>query len=158
MKILSEFQKILVNLLLALAHGSCILILCVSSSQQDYTRDGNMTQNIKRLNLNKTNLETLRTWLSHISKDKDPTVRLTLYTTGTQRKSNCFKVDGFCAHFNTVFKAMGCLYHYCPCQGARSSLTEEDIERGNKKREMDQIRKQYIKEKVYHFVEMWECE
>ena len=81
------------------------------------------------------------------------------YTTGTQRKIDCFKVDGFCAHCNTVFEAMGCFYHYCPCQEARRlSLTDEDIERGNKKREMDQMRKQYIKEKGYNVVEMWECE
>ena len=53
---------------------------------------------------------------------------------------------------------MGCFYHYCPCQEARPSLAEEDIERGNKKREMDQMRKQYIKEKGYHVVEMWKCE
>ena len=41
---------------------------------------------------------------------------------------------------------------------ARASLTAEDIERGNKKREMDQMRKQYIEEKGYKVVEMWECE
>ena len=80
------------------------------------------------------------------------------YTTGTQKKIDCFKVDGFCAQCETVFEAMGCFYHYCPCQEARLSLTEEDIERGNKRREMDQMRKQYIKEKGYNIVEMWECE
>ena len=80
------------------------------------------------------------------------------YTTGTQKKIDCFKVDGFCAHCNTVFEAMGCFYHYCSCQEARPALTDEDIERGNKKREMDQMRKQYIKEKGYNIVEMWECE
>ena len=53
---------------------------------------------------------------------------------------------------------MGCFYHYCPCQEARPSLTEENIERGNKKREVDQLRKQYIKEKGYNVVEIWECE
>ena len=53
---------------------------------------------------------------------------------------------------------MGRFYHFCPCQEARHSLTEEDIERGNKKREMDQMRKQYIKEKRYNVVGMWECE
>ena len=42
--------------------------------------------------------------------------------------------------------------------GSTISLTEEEIERGNKKREMDQMRKQYIKEKGYNVVEMWECE
>ena len=53
---------------------------------------------------------------------------------------------------------MGSFYPFCPCQEARSSLTEEDIERGNEKREIDQMRKQYIKEKGYIVVEMWECE
>ena len=76
-------------------------------------------------------------------------------TTGNQKKIDCFKVDGFCAHCNTVFEAMGCFYHYCPCQEARPVLTEEDIKRGNKKREMDQMRKQYIEEKGYNVVEMW---
>ena len=79
------------------------------------------------------------------------------YTAGTQKKIDSFKVDGFCAHCKTVFEAMGCFYHYCPCQEARPSVTEEDIERGNKKREVDQMRKQYIKEKGYKVVEMWEC-
>ena len=80
------------------------------------------------------------------------------YTTGTQKKIDCFKVDGFCAHCKIVFEAMGCFYQYCLCQETRPSLTEEDIERGNKKREMDQMRKQYIKEKGYIVFEMWECE
>ena len=80
------------------------------------------------------------------------------YTTGTQKKIDCFKVDGFCARCKTVFEVMGCFYQYCPCQEARPSLIEEDIERGNKKREMDQMGKQYIKEKGYNVVENWECE
>ena len=45
------------------------------------------------------------------------------YTTGNQKKIDCFKVDAFCGHCNTVFEAMGCFYHYCPCQEARPSLT-----------------------------------
>ena len=36
-----------------------------------HTRDGNMTQNLIGLNLNRTNPETLRTWLCHNSRDKD---------------------------------------------------------------------------------------
>ena len=80
------------------------------------------------------------------------------YITGTQKEIDCFKVDGFCAHYNTVIEAMGCFYLYCPCQEARPSLTEEDIERGHKKREKDKMRKQYIKEKGYNVVEKWESE
>ena len=54
-------------------------------------------------------------------------------TTGRQKKIDCFSVDGICYHCNTVFEAMGCYYHYCPCQEARPSLTDTNIERGIKK-------------------------
>ena len=50
-----------------------------------YTR-WNMTQNLIDLNLNRTNLETLRTWLCHISRDKDPTVKLRFSTLQELRK------------------------------------------------------------------------
>ena len=66
--------------MLALKQASFILILCVSPCQQGYTRDGNMTQNLTGSNLNKTNPETLRTWLCHFAKDKDPTVKLRVST------------------------------------------------------------------------------
>ena len=56
------------------------------------------------------------------------------FTTCRQKKIDCFSVDGFCSHCNTVFEAMGCVYHFCPCQELRPSLTEEDIQRGRKKR------------------------
>ena len=55
-------------------------------------------------------------------------------TAGRQKKIDCLSVDGICYHCNTVFEAMGCYYHYCPCQEARPSLTDTDIERGSKKR------------------------
>ena len=49
------------------------------------------------------------------------------YTTGRQKKIDRFSVDGFCSHCNTVFEAIGCFYHFRPCQELRSSPTEEDI-------------------------------
>ena len=61
-------------------------------------------------------------------------------------------------HCNTAFEAMGCFYHYCSCQDARPALIEEDIQRGTKKTEMDEMRKQYTEGKGYTVVEMWECE
>ena len=96
--------------------------------------------------------------LSYFQRQKPDCKIESFYTTGTQKKIDCFEVDGFCAHCNTVFEAMGCFYQYCPCQEARLSLTEEDIERSNKRREIDQMRKQYIKEKGNKVVETWECE
>ena len=79
-------------------------------------------------------------------------------TTGRQKKIDCFSVDGICYHCNTVFEAMGCYYHYCPCQEARPSLTDTDIERGVKKRQQDEMRRDYIQQKGYQIVEMWDCE
>ena len=29
-------------------------------------------------------------------------------TTGRQKKNDCFNVEGFCSHCNTVFETMGC--------------------------------------------------
>ena len=80
------------------------------------------------------------------------------FTTGRQNKIKCFSVDGFCSHCNTVFEAMGCFYHFCPCQELRPSLTEEVIQRGRKKRELDALRRHYIREKGFKVLEMWECE
>ena len=79
-------------------------------------------------------------------------------TTGRQKKNDCFSVDGICYHCNTVFEAMGCYYHNCPCQEARPSLTDTDTERGVKKRQQDEMRRDYIQQKGYQIVEMWECE
>ena len=86
MKLLSGIQEIFVNLSLALTQVSCILILCASPCQQDYTRDGNMTQNLIDLYFNRTNPETLRTWLCHISEDKDLSVKLRVSTPQELRK------------------------------------------------------------------------
>ena len=78
-----------------------------------------------------------------------------LFATGRQKKFDCFSVDGFSSHCNTVFDAMGCFHHFFPCQELRTSLTEEDILRGSKNRELDALRRHYIQGKV---IEMWECE
>ena len=62
------------------------------------------------------------------------------FTTGRQKKIDCFSVAGFRSHCNTVFESMGCFYHFCPCQELRLSVTEEDIQRGSKKRELNALR------------------
>ena len=78
-------------------------------------------------------------------------------TTGRQKKIDCFSVDGFCNHCNTVFEAMGCYFHCCPCQEARPSLTDNKIMKGIEKGEQDQMRKEYIQQKEYKIIQMWEC-
>ena len=52
---------------------------------------------------------------------------------------------------------MGCYYHYCLFREARPSLTDSDIGRGKKERQQDEMRRDYIQQKGYQIVEMWEC-
>ena len=78
-------------------------------------------------------------------------------TSGRQKKIDCFSVDGFCYHCNTVYEAMSCYFHFCPCQEARPSLTDNEIMSGIKKREQDQMRKEYIQQNGYKIFKMWEC-
>ena len=80
------------------------------------------------------------------------------FPTGRQKKTDCCSVDGFCSHCNTVFEAMGCFYHFCRRQELRLSLTEEGIQRGGKKRELDALRRHYKQEKGFNVFKMWECE
>ena len=72
-------------------------------------------------------------------------------------KIDCFSVDGFCSHCNTLFETMGCFYHFCPRRELRSPLTEEDIQRGSKKKELDALKRHCIQEKGFKVIEIWEC-
>ena len=79
-------------------------------------------------------------------------------TTGRQKKINCLSVGGICYLCNNVFEAMGCYYHYCHRQEARPSLADTDLQRGMKKRQQHEMRRDYIQQKGYKIIEMWECE
>ena len=80
------------------------------------------------------------------------------FTTGRQKKIDFFSVDEFCSHCNTVFEVVGCIYHFCPCQELRRSLTEEDLQRSSKKKEFNALTRHYIQKKGYKVIEKWECE
>ena len=79
------------------------------------------------------------------------------YTNGKQENIECFSMDGFCALCDTVFEAMGCYFHFCPCQESRASLSEEEMRRGIRKREHDQLRRDYLRNKGYNIVDVCEC-
>ena len=70
------------------------------------------------------------------------------FTTGRDKKMICFCVDGFCSHCSTVLEGMVCFHHCCSCQEVRPFLTEEDIQRGSKKRELDALRRHYKRERL----------
>ena len=135
--------------MLELMQASFTLSQCVKICQQVCTRDVSLI----------IELATLRMWSCLFIKNQDQNVKLSAFLFLENRKIiDCFNVEGYCDHCKTVFEAMGCYYHFCSFQEARPSLTEQDIERGNKKRDMDDMRREYIKEKVYKVEQMWECD
>ena len=81
-----------------------------------------------------------------------------IYTTGKQKKIDSFSVDGFCGHCQTIFEALGCYYHFCPCRETRPNLNEDEFEFGIRKRESDRLRKLYLEKKGYKVIEIRECE
>ena len=65
---------------------------------------------------------------------------LNIYTPGTQRKNNCFRVDRFCDHSSAVFERLGCFHLFFECQELQYELTEEDIVKGHGRKGMDELR------------------
>ena len=80
------------------------------------------------------------------------------FTTGKQNKIDFLKVDVFCSHCNTVFEYMGCSYHFCSCGELYSSLTEDDVQRGGQKEELDALRRHYTQKSGFEVIEVWECQ
>ena len=81
-----------------------------------------------------------------------------IYTTGKQKKIDSFRVDGFCGHFQTIFEALGCYYHFCPCRETQPILGKDKFENGIRKRESDKLRRLHLEKKGYKIVEMREGE
>ena len=81
-----------------------------------------------------------------------------IYTTGKQKKIDSFSVDGFCGHCQTIFEALGCYYHFCPCRETQPILDKDEFENGIRKRESDILRRLHLEKKGYKIVEMRECE
>ena len=122
------------------------------------TLDGSLIQTLRSLKLGKINRGNLRTCLCHTY---NPSVLTALLKATTQlelkKRIDCFNVDGFCAHCKTIFEAMGCYFYICACQEARISMSEEETQRRLKKREYHELRRDYLRNKGYKFVEILEC-
>ena len=80
------------------------------------------------------------------------------HTIGTKKNWMHTVLMAFCGHCNTVFTAMGCYRLYCPRHEACASPTEQENWRDIRNGELDALRKQYIQEKSYEVIEMYECD
>ena len=115
---------------------------CVSQCRLVYILDGSMIGRPNASHHAKTNPSPEKMVLSYFQTTQ-PDCRIdSNVTTGRQKKLHCFIVDGVC---NIVFEAIGCYYHYCPCQEARLSSTDVEIERGVRKRQQHEMLIDYIR-------------
>ena len=160
MKLLSESLQTQANLLLGLIPANYTPIRCVNPCPSVFIRVGMSIKKPVGSHLDKTRpvvLKKKKVMLYFQQATPDCKIE-SIYTTGRQGKIDHFNVDGFCFHCNTVFEAISCFYHFCPCQELLPSLTEEDIKRGSKKRELENLRRDYVQEKGFTGIELWECE
>ena len=96
----------------------------------------------------KIEFEYLRIWLCHTFKQPDLNLKLRVTTLQENRKKLIASVLMIIATIVRLSLKQWVVI-FCPCQDARPSLTDNDIKRGTKKREMDELRKDYIREKGY---------
>ena len=121
---------------------------CADQCQLGCIRDGSMILKL-RFTARQNKCRSFENMVLSNFQRSQPDCKIeSIVTTGRQKRIDCFSVDGMCYHCNTVFEAMGCYYHYCPCQEARPSLTEADIEKGVKQWQQVEMRRDYIQKRV----------
>ena len=156
MEPLFENQQTYANLLLGLTLANHTSTRCVNPCRPLLIRVGISIQKRVDSYFDKTRPAALKKWSCLISNEHDQNLKLKASLQQADRKKiDCFSVDGFYSHCNTVFDAISCFYHFCPCQELRAFLTEGDIQRGSN-REIDALRRQSIQEKGFKVAEMWE--
>ena len=159
MKILSDSLQINANLLLGLMAANYIPTRCVNPCRPVFIRVGISIQKRVDSYLDKTRPVALKIWSCLIFNERDLIVKMRASTLqADRRKLTASVLMGCFSLCKIVFEAMGCFYHFSPCQELHPSPTEEDIKRGSRKRELDELRRGYIQEKNFTVIEMWECE
>ena len=84
---------------------------CVKKCPLCFTLNGNLIQKIKARQNKLTNFGNM--FMSFLQSQSPYCNIESYYTTRTQKRIDCFNVDGFCAHCKTMFEAMGCYVHFC---------------------------------------------
>ena len=157
-KLLFRIQQTYANLLLGLTLENYNRTRCINPCRAVSIRVGISIQRRVDLRLEGTRTAAMKVGSFLCFQRTRPICKIEdFFPRGRQKKNYCFRVDGFCSHCNTVFEAMGCFYHFSPCQEVRPSLNEEDIHHVSKKRELEAIRRHYIQEKGFNVNEIREC-
>ena len=108
---------------------------CVSRYRLDFIHVRNLMPTCSPSNLDPIKTRSFENMIMAFFQNSRPECNTeSFYTTGTQRKIDSFSVDGFCSHCNTIFEAFGCFYHFSECQKVQPCFADEDIVKGQRKR------------------------
>ena len=139
MKLTFEKQQTYANRLLGFILVNYTPTRCVNLCRPVFRRVGISLQRQVDSRRGKTRHVALKLWSCLTFNERYQNVKIKASTLPADRGKLTFSVDGFCCHYNTVFGEKGCFYHFFPCQEVRPSLTEDDIKRGGRKKELDKL-------------------
>ena len=159
MKLLTESLKTDANQLLGLMLINHTTVRYVNRAHRYIYTQSSFDPETSTFTTRQSKTRSFENMLISYFQRKKPNVNMEkFYTTGRQKKIDCFSVDGFCSPSNTVFETMGCFYQFCACKEVPRLLTEKDIQRGSEKSALKELRRNYIPEKGSTVVETWEYE
>ena len=145
MKLFFENLQTDANLLFGLMPANCTPTRCVNACRPVFIRREISIRKPVEPYLDKTRPAAMKIWSCLIFYEKDQNVKLNASLQQADwRKLTASVLMGFFSQCKTVFEAKGCSYHFCPRQELRPSLTEEDIKRGRRRKELDELRRGYI--------------
>ena len=141
MKLLFENQQTYANLFLGLITANTSPIRCVNPCRPVFTRVGVWSKRQLDSRLEKKRPLALKNLVMSFFQRTRPECRLeNFYTTAKHMKNGYFSVTEFVliAHCD---RSNGLLLSFSFCQEVKPSLTEEDIKRSSRKRELDELRR-----------------
>ena len=123
MKLLFESLQTYANLLLELMPANYIPTRCVNPCPTVFIRFGISIQKRVDPHLDKTRPTALEIWSCPISNEQDQNLKLKASLQHADRRKLTVSVWMGFVLLVTLFEAMRCFYHFCPCQELRLSLT-----------------------------------
>ena len=97
----------------------------------------------------------MKIWSCLFFNEEDQHVKFKLLYNRQTEKKDCFSFDGFCSHCIISLRLGVVSITFAPVR--KYVFLSEYIERGIKKKELDKLRQNYIKQKGFTVIEMWEC-
>ena len=119
MKPLSENLQTCANLLLGLMPGNYTTTGCLTPCPPCHYTRWHIVSETSRFTPRQNKTRSFEKMIMSYFQRTRPDCKIeSFYTTDRQKKYYRFSVDGFCSHYNSVFEAMGCFYHFCPVKSS----------------------------------------